>query len=346
MQYLIIAFLLFLSGIFSGLTIGVTGLSKTEVLRASDLGDNYATRVLKVIGDANLLLVSLLIGNTAVNSTLAIFLGTAVGEGVAAGFVSTFLIVIFGEIIPASIVSRHPLRIGAALTPFVKFVMFILYPIAKPIAIVLDKYVGTEGIVILSRRELVHIFNQLNKSFDSDIDDLDKNALMGTILLSEKNVGEHMSNKIFSLKSSIIIDKQVLKNIKESGRTRIPIISSNNEVVGILNSKDLIGINYNKNVSVSSLMKKDNIYFVNSHDKLDDVMHYMMKQHLHIAIVKAYNTIVGVITLEDILEELLLTEIIDEFDQNEIEEEKSKTFQTKNNLKKKIFFNKLRRKKD
>jgi metal transporter CNNM len=319
MDYLIIAILLTLSGLFSGLTIGLVGLPLGDIIRASELGDNQATKVLEVKKDANLLLVTLLLGNTAINSTLAIFLGAAIGPGVIAGVVSTFLIMIFGEILPASIISQHPLKVGSAMAPLVKVLMGITYPITKPIAMALDKYVGTEGIVIINRAELRHIVEQLLKSKESDIDELDRQAMVGTILLSEKKVGDHMSKNPYTLDSETPITQELFTNIKEKGYTRIPVIKDN-EVVGILNAKDLIGMGGNGQQKVKWVMNKNNsangnrIFKVDDEAKLDDVMNYMIKNHIHIAMVKSYEAFVGVITLEDILEEVLLTEIIDEFD--------------------------------
>jgi len=318
MDYIIVIVLIILSGTFSGLTIGLLGLSKTEVLRAKDLGDKDATIVSNVIQDTNLLLVTLLLGNTAVNATLSIFLGSLVGAGVLAGIVSTVLIMIFGEILPASFVTRYPLRVGSVLTPLVKLFMFILFPITKPIAMLLDKYVGTEGMVIFSRRELKHIFEQLQNSKDSDIDELDKKALVGTILLSEKIAGDHMSRDIFTLTSSAPLNRDLLKKIKDEGYTRIPVVDKINEkdeYVGILNAKQLIDVSVNDKKTVKDIMSFSSIYSVLDTDKLDDIMNKMIKNKLHISLVTSYDTVVGVITLEDILEELLLTEIIDEFDE-------------------------------
>ena len=323
MDYLIVLILIIASGTFSGLTIGLMGLSKTEVLRAKDLGNEEAGIVADVIKDSNRLLVTLLIGNTAVNSTLSIFLGAVVGAGVIAGLVSTALIVVFGEILPASIVSRHPLAVGSKLTPFVKLIMLILWPIAKPIAMVLDKYVGTEGFVIFSRRELKHIFEQLQNSTESDIDELDKKALIGTILLTEKIVGEHMSTEVFMLESQTLLTKEVFIQIKDNGYTRIPIVDKSDskfKVLGILNAKDLIVVTPDDKKLVDDLMKEKSLT-VQVEDKLDDVMNRLIKISSHLALVESYGTIVGVLALEDIIEELLLTEIQDEFDKPEVTKE-------------------------
>jgi metal transporter CNNM len=313
LDYIIVLILITLSGLFSGLTIGLMGLSKTEIIRQRDLGNEEAKAVLPVVEDSNLLLVTLLLGNTAVNSTLAIFLGALVGAGVVAGIVSTLLIMVFGEILPASIISKNPLKVGNALAPAVKLLIKVLYPFTKPIAMLLDKYVGKEGIVIVSRREIIHMVEQMHESNESDVDELDKKMVGGAVLLSEKKVGDHQSIKPFTLNSDTIIDQDMINTIKEEGYTRIPVIE-NSDAIGILNVKNLIGVDFSKSHNIMEFVKTTKVMNVDTEETLDDVLNHMVKEHKHIAIVKSYETIVGVITLEDILEEVLLTEIIDEFD--------------------------------
>ena len=113
MDIIIVLALITSSGMFSGLTIGLMGLSIDDVQRSADLGDKNASKVLPVIKSGNLLLVTLLLGNTAVNATLSIFLGGVVGTGLMAGVISTALILVFGEILPAAALTRHALVVGA-----------------------------------------------------------------------------------------------------------------------------------------------------------------------------------------------------------------------------------------
>ena len=95
MNYVIIILLLSLSAIFSGLTLGLFSLNVSELKRKIRLGDKKAEKVYKVRKNGNLLLCTLLIGNVAVNSTMAIFLGS-IATGVVAGLISTGLILVFG----------------------------------------------------------------------------------------------------------------------------------------------------------------------------------------------------------------------------------------------------------
>lgn len=318
LDIILVILLIALSGTFSGLTIGLMGLSKTEVTRQSETGDDstkwYAKQVLPLIEDSNLLLVTLLLGNTAVNATLAIFLGGVVGEGLYAGIASTVLILIFGEILPASILSKHALKVGGLSAPIVKKLILLLWPFTIIIARLLDKYVGKEGLQFLSREELVHIVKQHESSDNSDIDNLDKKAMVGTLLLTEKIVGDHMSKDVYTLKTTDKYTKELVQEMKDKGYTRIPIIEDDN-VVGIINVKDLIGVGVDGR-ELSELISHRNVIRVKAEEKLDNVLNRMlkMKKQKHIAVVTSYDTFVGIITMEDIIEEILMTEIRDEFD--------------------------------
>jgi len=307
MDYIILISLVLLSGLFSGLTIGLMGLSISEVKRASSLGNDYATKVMGVIKDQNLLLVTLLLGNTAVNSTLSIFMGTIVGEGLVAGVVATATILIFGEILPASILSKHALYVGAKTSTLVKLLMFTFYIFTKPIAYILDKFIGVSEDSFFSKKEFLYIIDDHLKSSKSDIDELDNRTLKGSLLLSSKKVGDHMSSKMFTLSPSDKVS-DVMEEIKESGFTRIPIFK-NRTVVGILNVKNLLGIS---NGTIGDFMTS-RVVSVDAEDKLDDVLSLLLNNHTHMAIVSSYNSVVGIITQEDIIEEILLQEIEDEF---------------------------------
>lgn len=317
MDYLIVLIHIMLSGTFSGLTLGLLGLSKTDLVRASDLGDMRATKVLEVVKDHNLLLVTLLLGNTAVNSSLAMFMPSVVGEGMIALLVSTSLILIFGEIVPASVLSKYALNVGAAVAPAVKVLMKITWVVAKPISWTLDKAVGVDGLVVHTRQELSHIIDSHAKSDESDIDELDRKTIQGVITLSDKKVGDHMSKDTYVIESDRRVTKSLLNEIMDKGYTRIPVVTGF-KVDGIINVKKLLG--YQPEVgdditTVKDIITNKNPLVVDAEDKLDDVLSIMLKKgRQHIALVKSYDTFVGIITLEDITEEVYGTEIVDEFD--------------------------------
>jgi len=315
MDIAIVILLIIMSGLFSGLTIGLMGLSYTEVKRASDLGSSDATKVLSLIEHSNLLLVTLLLGNTAVNSALSIFLSSLVGTGIIAGITATGLILVFGEVLPASLLSKHALRVGAIMAPVVNALMFILWVFTKPIATLLDKYVGVVKDTFFNRAEFIHIAQVHEASNQSDIDDLDRRSIVGALTLTNKLVSEHMTREVFSLKSGTVINSILIDKIKFNGFSRIPIMSEDNTVKGILLVKKLLNFkNSDKAVTVDNYMEITPVFTVNANAKLDNVLGYMTKNGIHMAEVKAFDSVVGIITMEDILEELLQIEITDETD--------------------------------
>jgi len=117
--------LVILSALFSGLTLGLMGLNVHDLKRKSDLGDEDAAAIYPIRKDGNLLLTTLLLGNVAVNTILAVLL-TEFASGLVASLIATSLIFLFGEIIPQAIISRYALTFGARMIPFVRIVRFIL----------------------------------------------------------------------------------------------------------------------------------------------------------------------------------------------------------------------------
>lgn len=146
-QIIMIIFLISMSALFSGLTLGLMGLDKTglEIVMEGDDPVNAANArvIYSVRKNGNLLLCTLLLGNVAVNAMLSILLADKAGGAV--GFISsTFLIVIFGEILPQALCSRYALAIGSKTVPLVKVIMVLVWPIAFPLAFALDKALGDE----------------------------------------------------------------------------------------------------------------------------------------------------------------------------------------------------------
>ena len=127
--YLIITILILFSALFSGLTIGLLGLDKSELEIKIKTGDKRALKIYSVRKNGNLLLVTLLLGNVLVNSILSVFLGDKF-SGLIAVIASTALIVIFGEILPQAIFYRHAMKVGVYFVPIVKFFEIILFPVA------------------------------------------------------------------------------------------------------------------------------------------------------------------------------------------------------------------------
>jgi len=318
-NYVIVVVLIALSGLFSGLTLGLMSLNPFTLKRKIKMGDAYAKRIYPLRKHGNLLLCTLLLGNVAVNSVLAVFLGS-ITAGVIAAIVSTGLIVIFGEIIPQAFYSRHAMKLGGQTAWLIYPFLYVLYPITKPLSMILDKALGGELPTIFSKKEfrlLVQEQKHLKKSQKkADISTDEFEIIEGGLEFSERIVKDVMTPRInvFFLEKETILNKKTLEEIHSQGHSRIPIFDkTRDKVIGILFAKDLIAIDPDANTKITSVMRKK-INYINQNDRLDKVLDLFKKNRLHLLIAKdEFKGVAGIITLEDVLEEIV-GEIVDEYD--------------------------------
>jgi metal transporter CNNM len=318
MEYLIPLALVLLSGLFSGLTLGLLSLDTHTLARRAKHGDVDAAIIYPVRAKGNLLLTTLLLGNVAVNTTLSIFL-TNVASGVMAGLIATTLIVLFGEIIPQAVISRYALWFGARTIWFTKIALFLAYPIAWPIAKVLDWALGSELPTTYSHKELMDIISEHEDSELSEIDEDEERIMHGALQFSHRQVSEVMTpaDKVVSYDVNQILDEAVLGEINEHGYSRLPIHDGDkSNIVGILYVKDLIVEKDGVRIKQTESAFEDTYLTVSNLAKLDAVLGQMLKKRQHLAIVTNRNKeFVGVISLEDIIEEIIQQEIEDEDDE-------------------------------
>jgi hypothetical protein len=163
-----IAVCLIHSGLFSGLNLGLIGLGRLRLEAEANAGNEDAKRVLSLRQDSNLLLTTLLWGNVAVDCLLTI-LSDSVMAGVSAFLFSTIGITMVGEILPQAYFSRNALRAGAMLIPLVRFYRFLLYPIAKPSAMMLDRWLGLEDVQYFRERDLRELIWMHTVAPESDV---------------------------------------------------------------------------------------------------------------------------------------------------------------------------------
>jgi len=318
MTYIIIILLVCMSAFFSGLTLGFFSLNKDDLRRKAKLGDKLAKKVFSVRKDGNLLLCTLLIGNVAVNSALSIFLGS-IASGVVAGIMATSLIVIFGEIIPQASFARHSLIFSSKLVLPVRFFIFIFYPICKPLALMLDKILGDEMPTVYSKRELIRLIEDHEDNEASDLIADEEKIIKGALSYSEKNVFDILTprNEVFSLSFDQPFDEETMEKIVDSGHSRIPIYGEKQEdIIAILYTKDLIN-NDLKGKKVKDVAR-DDIIFVDGKKPLNQLLNAFKKTRRHLFVVlDKYGGMSGIVTIEDVLEEIIGGEIIDEFDKYE-----------------------------
>jgi metal transporter CNNM len=324
MNLIIIIVLILLSGLFSGLTLGLLSLNKTDLETKIKLGDKAAKKIYEVRKNGNFLLCTLLLGNVATNAFLSILLGSLV-NGLIAGIIATSLIVVFGEIIPQAVFSRYSMKLGAKLVFLVKIFNLILYPVSYPLSYLLDKLLGDELPNLWTKDELKEIIKIHEDSHISDIDADEERIMLGALSFSNKKVEKIMTPRTVChfLNEKKELNQKTIKQIKENGFSRIPVYQKNiDNIVGILYVKDLIGIK--KNEQIKNLYRKK-FLIVDRDDKIDNLLNIFAKSKVHIAVVKnKFGSIEGVVTLEDIIEEIFRIEIVDETDKIEDLQEEAK----------------------
>ena len=315
MDYFIVIVLVLFSGIFSGLTLGFFSLNKDALRRKAKLGDKQAAKIYKLRKNGNLLLTTLLVGNVAVNANLSIFLGSIV-SGFTAGVTATGLIVIFGEIAPQATFSRYAMTFCSKLTWLVRFFMIILWPICWPLSWTLNRILGSEMPTVYSKPELIKLIEEHEDLKESEIDADEERIIKGALSYSDKKVEDIMTprTEMFALKYDENLDKKTIAMIKNSGHSRIPVYKeSRDEIIGILYVKDLIGGKWD-NQKIEELARKDVIY-VDYNKPLDDLLNDFKKTRCHLFIVLGeFGGVVGIVTIEDVLEEIIGAEILDEYD--------------------------------
>ena len=317
MNIFIVIILVLLSGCFSGLTLGFFSLNLTSLERKMKLGDPRAKKVYPVRKNGNLLLCTLLLGNVAVNSALSIFLGD-LATGLIAGVVSTGLIVVFGEIIPQAVFSRFALSLGSKTVWLVKVFIFIMYPIAYPLSWALDKALGEELGTIWSKKEIEEIIRYHEDNEDSEIDEDEERILLGALAFSDMTAEMIATPKpvVYMIPSNAVVSSELIQTIKDRGFSRIPVYNVNNteDILGIIIIRDLLGVDISAEEPISNFIRQE-LLSIKKEMRLDDLLNHFLTNKKHIAcLYNEFATLVGVITLEDIIEEILKAEIIDEGD--------------------------------
>lgn len=313
MTYFIVAALITCSALFSGLTLGLMGLDTFEVKRKRKLGDADAKKVYPIRRRGNELLTALLLGNVAVNSMLAIYLGD-ITTGAMAGFISTALIFLFGEIIPQAVISRHALRFGAITAPGVKALLFLMSPVTKPVAWALDRLLGDELPNIYSKHELAMLIAEHEGNPEAELDSDEKRIIHGALQFSDRTIREIMTPRTvaYMLPADLDIGPNLLAEIKREGYSRIPLYGNSvDDIESFFHVRDLLGVSDGKLGEYGQ-----DILRVQEHDKLDKIQNLMLSNKQHLAIVQnEFGVCTGLVTLEDILEEVIGREILDEDDE-------------------------------
>jgi len=251
--------LVLLGGVFAGLTLGLMGLDPVNLKVLSVSGTDkervQSEKVLKLINRGrHWVLVVLLMSNVVVNESLPIFLDSILGTGIAAVVISTVMIVIFGEIIPQSLCVRYGLAIGAKSAPFVLALMYLEYPIAFPVAKLLDYLLGEDEGTVYKKAEL-KTFVSLHRYLGTENLDEDEVTIISSVLeLSEKSIESIMTpiSSVYTLAWDQILDDGTIKEIMDAGYSRVPIYQGEKDnFVGMLLIKKLLAYDPDDRLPVS-----------------------------------------------------------------------------------------------
>jgi len=320
-QVALLSVLLVLSGFFSSAETALFSISKTKARHLAKKKGNTYKLIKKMKDDPHRLLTTILIGNNVVNvaaaamaTSVAINIFPNYAVGIATG-IMTFLILVFGEVLPKSIATRNNVLIAGIIIHPIYWLSILLYP-AVIFLIFIPKLTGKiKKTPTVTEEELMTFVEVVEE--EGEIKEEEKQLIHKIFEFDDTNASEIMTPRadMFVIEAD---DKLHLDAIIKSGYTRIPVIEDNiDNVVGIINIKDLFlrQLISDAKIDVRKIMTKP--YFVPENKKLDKLLHQFKKREYHIAIVvDEHGGVSGLITLEDALEEIV-GEIRDETDKEE-----------------------------
>lgn len=184
-----IVFCISQSAMFSGLNLALLGISRLRLEVEAESGNTKAVKILALRTDVNFLLTTVLWGNVSINVLLTL-LSNSVMTGVIAFLFSTILITFAGEIAPQAYFSRHAMRMGSALVPVLRFYQLLLYPVAKPSAWLLDRWLGKEGISYFRELDLHALIRKHIEAKHSDVGMLEGTGAINFLKLDDIAVSQ------------------------------------------------------------------------------------------------------------------------------------------------------------
>jgi Hemolysins and related proteins containing CBS domains len=326
-RLLALIILVILSSFFSSSETALTTVSKIRMRTLAENGDKHAKIVLSVTSDTGKMLSAILIGNNIVNlsassiaTTLALKLFGSMGAGIATGLL-TLIILIFGEISPKTYASIYSDKIALKFAPFFKTYILILTPVIFIINILAHGFLRLfrvnpkDAVPAITEDELKTI---VDVSHENGIIESEEREMIQNVF----DFGDALAKEIMIPRidmECISIDntyEEIIQIFRENKFTRLPVYENTTDnVVGILNMKDLLLAEDTTHFSIRSFLRE--AYFTYEHKKLAELFIEMRKNSINMTIVlDEYGSTAGLITLEDLLEEIV-GEIRDEFDFDE-----------------------------
>lgn len=248
-----IFFCLSQSAMLSGLNLAFFSVSKMQLSLEVKKQNKYASRVHKLRKDANFLLVTILWANVAVNVLLAM-LSNSVLAGVSAFLFSTVVITVIGEIIPQAYFSRHALVVAARLSPLLRVYQVLLFPVAKPTALLLDRWLGKEALRYFQERDLRQLIKLHMESEETEIATMEGQGALNFLALDDlplKQEGEDVApesvvpldfdgDKASFPKMERSAKDPFIKQIERSGKKWVVLTDKSNHPRLVMNSDEFI----------------------------------------------------------------------------------------------------------
>lgn len=306
------------SAVCSGLNVALMSLDIRDLQRKAKLGNIHAKRVLPIRRNPHLALSAILLINIGAVSATSLVLESVV-VGLAAGSIATLGTVIFGEIIPQALFSRRALLYCSRLSIAMRIMIVIAYPIAKPLQLLLDSLLKNEPTQLHSRRELGIIISEHLGHDSSELDDDEIEIIRGALQLSEKKVKDIMQpiDNVFWLTLDMPLTDQRIDEIKAKGRSRMPVFNKNlTQCYGVLLMKELVDIDFDEHAYRVDDLNLHPARLVGTKMALDTLLRRFITSGTHLIPVEKDDRIVGIVTIEDLIEEIVGREIEDETDRH------------------------------
>ncbi len=328
-QLIVIVILLMLSAFFSSAETSLTTVNKVRLKSLEEQGNKNAKRVLKILENYGKMLSTILIGNNIVNifassltTTLVIDVFGNAAVGIATGIL-TILVLLFGEITPKTLAMLNAEKIALLYSPIIKFLMFILTPVIFlvdkiSVAIMwilrIDPNKKNSSITEHELKTYVDVSHE-----EGVIETEEREMIYNVFEFSDAVAKDIMIPRIDMTTASVDCTyKDLISIFKESMYTRIPVYENDNDnIIGLVNIKDLIGLDNTCDFKIQDVLRE--AYYTYEYKKTADLLMEMRASTMNVAFVlNEYGATVGMITLEDLLEEIV-GEIRDEYDGDEAE---------------------------
>lgn len=329
----VLVLLLICSALISGAEVALFGLTQTDLNAIEEESTSRGKLIIKLLERPKKLLATILISNNAINigivllfssigNTLFSTINQVLFNFVSVRFVlevlvATFLILMFGEILPKIYANRNRIKFSVFMALPLKVFDFALTPLSTPMrsaTIFLQEKLGRQK----SNLSIDHLSQALELTSEGDTTKEEQKILEGIVSFGNTDTKQVMRPRIdiFALNEEMKF-LEVIEEIKKNGYSRIPVFAENMDaILGVLYVKDLLPYIDRKTFNWMSLIREP--YFVPENKKLDDLLLEFQEQKKHLAVVvDEYGGTSGIVTLEDIIEEIV-GDISDEFDDEDL----------------------------